>query len=54
MDVVLKIIERVDVGQYGLCDMLVVVQDLIERIGREVVSGLQVQKLAEGESSQVV
>ena len=47
MDIVVKVLERTYLGQNGLDDMLMVVQNLAQRIGTKVVARLQVEKLSE-------
>lgn len=54
MNVVLEIVERIDVRQNGFHDVLVVVQDFLQGIGRKMIPRLQVQKFAKRKSSQVV
>ena len=54
MDVVLEVSAWRDPGQYLLDDVLMIVQDLIERIWAKTVIREQVKEFTEGESSQVV
>ena len=50
----MEIIDRVDVREYRFRDVFMIGQDFFERIGREMVSCLQVQKFPEGKSAEVV
>ena len=47
MDIVVKVLERAHLGQNGLDDMLMVVQNLAQRIGTKAVAGLLVVEVSE-------
>ena len=54
MQIVLEIVHGTHLRQYLLDDVLMVGKYLIERVGAEVIACHQVEKLTEGESTQVV
>ena len=54
VEVALEEVERVDASEDALGEFLVVAEDVQEAVGRQVVAGLEVEELSEGESSQVV
>ena len=54
VQIVLEELQRTGFRQDAAHDLFMTVQDFVERIRREVIARLQVEKLAERKSSQVV
>ena len=54
VQIVLKMVERAHLREDALDDVLVIVDDVVERIGGEVVSCLQIEEFTEGESAQII
>ena len=54
VQIVLEIVQRFYVAQDGFRYLFVILQNLLQSIGTEIVAALQVQELAEREASQVV
>ena len=54
VQVALEEIQRIDLGEDVLHNPFMMLNDVLKAIGREVVSGLEVQELTEREASQVI
>ncbi len=54
VEIVREVFQRTDVRQDLADKVLMIGEDLLERVGAEVITGYEVEILAEGEATQVV